>query len=132
MLLDLWKAVRKIMKIQTYNQNFDISQALNDYLQERFDILDKYNLDIIDCQVKFIRDQHHQKGDVYTVEAKVSLPNQEPIFVKEQAEDPHAAVDIVQDKLSRLLVKTKNKKVDKLRKSIKTFKKLKFWRKKDY
>lgn len=120
------------MKIQIYNHNFDISESLNHYIQDRFDSLDKYSLDIFDCQVKLIRDQHHQKGEVYTVEAKISLPNKEPIFVKEDASDPRAAVDNVQEKLSRILVKTKNKRIGKFRKNIQKFKKLKFWKKKDY
>lgn len=120
------------MKIQIYNHNFDISDSLNQYIEEQFASLEKYNLDILNFQVKLIRDQHHQKGEVYTVEVKVTLPNKEPIFVKDDAEDPRAAVDSVQEKLSRILVRTKNKRIDKLRKSIKHFKKLKFWRKKDY
>jgi ribosome-associated translation inhibitor RaiA len=87
---------------------------------------------ITDFQVKLIRDQHHQKGEIYTVEAKVSLANSVPIFVKETDSDARAAVDNVQEKLARLLVKSKGKKFAKLRKSIKKFRSLKFWKKKEY
>jgi|GEM_PF-1168287 len=120
------------MKIQIYHHNFDISPSLNQYIQERFDSLEKYNVDILDCQIKLIRDQHHQKGEVYTVEAKLSLANTQPLFIKEQASDPRATVDMVEDKLARLLVKSKNKKIARLRNNIKKFKSLKFWKKKDY
>jgi ribosomal subunit interface protein len=120
------------MKIKIYNQNFDLTESFEYYLHEKFDALDKYQLDIIDFQVKLIRDQHHKKGEVYTVEAKVSLANTQPIFVKEQDSDARAAVDNVQEKLARLLVKSKDKKFAKLRKNIRKFKSLKFWKKKEY
>jgi len=123
---------QKIMKIQIYNQNFDLTDPFKEYLQNRFDSLDKYQTDVIDCKVKLIRDQHHQKGEVYTIEANLSLPNSEPIFVKESDSDARATVDKIQEKLARLLVKTKNKKFGKLRKNIKNFKSLKFWKKKEY
>jgi len=120
------------MKIQIYNQNFDLTDPFKEYLQTKFDSLDKYQTDILDFQVKLIRDQHHQKGEVYTVEAKLSIPNTETIFVKEEDSDARAAVDKVQEKLARILVKNKNKKIGKLRKNIKKFKSLKFWKKKEY
>ena len=126
------KIQQKIMKIQIYNQNFDLTDPFKEYLQIKFDTLDKYQNDIIDFQVKLIRDQHHQKGDVYTIEAKISMPNTETIFVKEQDSDARAAVDKVQEKLARILVKNKSKKIGKLRKNIKKFKSLKFWKKKEY
>jgi len=117
------------MKIQIYNQNFDLSDPFRQYLQEKFDGLEKYQANIIDFQVKLIRDQHHQKGEVYTIEAKMSLPNTDPIFVKEEASDARMAVDLAQEKLARLLVKNKNMKISRLRKSIRKFKSLKFWKK---
>ncbi|MFA6307651.1 MAG: ribosome-associated translation inhibitor RaiA [Patescibacteria group bacterium] len=120
------------MKIQIYNQNFDLTDPFKEYLQMRFDALDKYQSEILDFQVKLIRDQRHQKGDVYTIEAKLSMPNTETIFVKEEDSDARSAVDKVQEKLARILVKNKNKKIGKLRKSIKKFQSLKFWKKKEY
>jgi putative sigma-54 modulation protein len=120
------------MQIQIYNQNFDLSEPFRQYLQEKFDSLDKYQANILDFQVKLIRDQHHQKGDVYIIEVKLSLPNTEPIFIREEASDARATVDKVQEKLARLLVKNKNKKLGRLRRNIKKFQSLKFWKKKEY
>ena len=120
------------MKIQIHNQNFDLTDPFKQYLQMKLDSLDKYQVNIIDCRVKLIRDQHHQKGDVYRVEAKLSINNSESIFVKEEDSDARAAVDKVQEKLARLLVKSKDQKIGKLRRNIKKFKSLKFWKKKEY
>ena len=119
------------MKIQIYSQNFDLTEPFRQYLQARFDNLDKYQINVLDFQVKLKRDQHHNKGEVYTVEAKLSLADKKSIFVKEEDSDARAAVDKVQEKLARLLVKNKDKRLVKLRKNIKNFKSLKFWRKKD-
>lgn len=120
------------MKIQIYNQNFDLTDSFKQYLQDRFDALDKYQTDILDCQIKLIRDQKHHKGEVYIIEAKLTITNSQPIFVKEEAADARAAVDNIQEKLARLIVKHKDQRIGKLRKSIKRFKSLKFWGKKDY
>ena len=43
------------MKIQIYNQNFDLTEPFRQYLQDRFDVLDKYQANILDFQVKLIR-----------------------------------------------------------------------------
>lgn len=120
------------MKIKIYSQNFDLTDSFREYLQDRFDALDKYQVDILDCQIKLIRDQKHHKGEVYTIEAKLLLPNTEPIFAKEESSDARAAVDNLQEKLARLMVKNKDQRIGKLRKNIKKFKTLKFWGKKDY
>ncbi len=109
-----------------------MSEPFRQYLQEKFNSLDKYQTNILDFQVKLIRDQHHQKGDVYIIEVKLSLPNTESIFIKEEASDARAAVDQAQEKLARLLVKNKNRKLGKLRRNIKKFQSLKFWKKKEY
>ena len=120
------------MKIQIYNQNFDLTDSFKEYLQTRLDTLDKYQLNVLDCQIKLIRDQKHHKGEVYTIEAKLSLPNNEPIFAKEESSDARGAVDNLQEKLARLIVKNKDQRIGKLRRNIKKFKNLKFWGKKDY
>ena len=119
------------MKIQIYSQNFDLTEPFRQYLQARFDNLDKYQVNVLDFQVKLKRDQRHNKGDVYTVEVKLNLADKKSIFVKEEDSDARAAGDNVQEKLARLLVKNKDKRLSKLRRNIKKFKSLKFWKKED-
>ena len=62
----------------------------------------------------------------------LSLANKEPVFAKEESSDARAAVDNLQEKLARLIIKNKDQRIGKLRKNIKRFKNLKFWGKKDY
>lgn len=119
------------MKIQIYNQNFDLTEPFQQYLQARFDILDKYQADILNCQVKLIRDQRHNKGEVYTIEAILSLANKKTLIVKETQADARAAVDIIQDKLGQQIVKQKGKQANRFRKNIKYLRSLKFWHKRE-
>lgn len=117
------------MDIKIYNKNFDLTEAFQTYIQEKFDTLDKYQKDIISFSVDIKRDPHHRKGEIFTVEAHLFLPNKQEIIIKEAHQDARAAIDIVQDKIARQLVKQKNKTTSKLRKNINIFKSLKFWNK---
>ena len=116
------------MKIQIHNQNFDLTDAYKQYLEDKFYSLEKYQENILGFQVTLKRDQKHNKGDVYTVEAVVSLPQKKNIVVKETDNDAHRVIDLVQDKLARQLVKSKKKRFARIRKSSRYFKSLKFWK----
>lgn len=115
------------MKLQIHNQNFDLTDPFKEYLDDKFSTLEKYQEDIISFQVYLSRHTHHKKGEVYTIEAIASMPGQKNIVVKETDSDARRAVDILQDKIARQIVKTKEKKVSRLRKTTRYFKSLKFW-----
>lgn len=117
------------MDIKIYNKNFDLTEAFETYVREKFNALDKYQKDIISFTVEIRRDPHHHKGEIFTVESHLFLPNKQEIIIKEMHQDARAAIDIAQDKIARQLVKQKNKIVSKLRKNIQSFKSLKFWNK---
>lgn len=119
------------MQIKINKQNFDLTEAFNQYLNEKFATLDKYEEDILDFQVALKRDQHHRKGEVYSIEVKIILPQKKSIIIKESDSDARRAVDIVQEKIARQLIKNKDKSISKLRRNVKNFKSLKFWGKKD-
>ena len=119
------------MDIKIYNKNFDLTEPFEKYLKNKFQTLDKYKETILSFSVELSRDQHHQKGEVFTVEARVNLPYKKSILVKESHRDARAAVDKAQEKLIRQLVKFKDKNISQLRKASQKFKALKFWQKKD-
>ena len=91
--------------------------------------MDKYQENILNFQVNINRDAKHQKGEIFSLEAIVTMPNKATLVAKVNHQDARAAVDMAQDNISRQLVKYKDKKISKLRKSTKYFKSLKFWRK---
>jgi putative sigma-54 modulation protein len=113
------------MDIKIYKKNFDLTDPFRQYLQEKFKAIEKYQENIITFSVELARDQHHKKGEVFTVGVQVSLPQKQTIIIKETHQDARAAVDVVQDKLMRQLVKYKEKS----QKIGRRFKSLKFWQK---
>ena len=115
------------MNIQISNHNFDLTDSFRQYIYDKFSYLDKFGESITSFTVILTRDQHHNKGDVYTVEANITMPAKNTISIRETHQDPRAAVDIVQDKVARQLVKFKDKFVSKQKKANKYFKSLKFW-----
>lgn len=115
------------MEIKIYNKNYELTEHFREYLLDKFNSLDKYQEEIISFTVNISRDQRHQKGDVYEIEALLSMPSKQTIVASEEADDPYAAVDGVQDKLARQLVKFKDKFDSKKRNKRKLFKSLKFW-----
>jgi len=117
------------MDIKIHSHNFDLTEPFKEYLQLKFDALEKYQENIFYCKVELSRDQKHQKGEVYTIEAHLGLRNKNVITAKEINADARAAVDLVQDKLARQLIKFKDKYASKDRKRNKYFKSLKFWHK---
>jgi ribosomal subunit interface protein len=119
------------MDIKIYNRNFDLTKPFEQYLRDKFQVLERYQKTILSFSVELSRDQHHQKGEVFTVEARINLPHKKSIMVKEVHQDARAAVDRAQEKLTRQLVKFKDKNISQLRKASQKIKALKFWQKKD-
>jgi putative sigma-54 modulation protein len=115
------------MDIQIYKNNFDLTDPFKEYLENKFKNLEKYNDNITSFKVELNRSQKHNKGDVFTVEAHLQLPQHKTITVKETHIDARAAVDIAQEKLARVLLKVKDKQISKLKRNPKFLKSLKFW-----
>ena len=115
------------MNIKIYNKNFDLTDSFEVYLQDKFSSLDRYQKDISSFEVNLSRDQHHKKGEVFQVEVKIALPNKKQLVLSEMHADPRAAIDILQDKLSRQLLKLKDKNISRWKRAPNSIKSLKFW-----
>lgn len=115
------------MDIKIYNKNFDLTQPLNEYLHEKFGALEKYNMDILGFHVELTRDTHHLKGEVYNIEVHLHLPDKKEITLQEIHDDAYAAIDLLQSKIARQLVKYKAKNTSKWRRASQKMKSLKFW-----
>jgi len=119
------------MNIQIYSKNFDLTDSFRQYLDEKFSALDKYQEHILNFKVELARDQHHNKGEVYTIDVHIQMPNRQAIMVRESHSDARAAVDVAQDKIARQIVKIKDRQVSKDRKQNRLIKSLKFWKRGD-
>jgi len=117
------------MEMQIHNKNFDLTDPFKQYLIEKFQDIKKYKEDITSFKIHLSRDQRHNKGEVFNIEVEVNIPNKN-IVIKETNEDARAAVDIVQDKLARRLLKFKEKGFSKKKKGWKES--IKFWKKEEY
>lgn len=115
------------MNIKIYNKNFDLTDSFEIYLQDKFSSLDKYQEEINSFEVNLSRDQHHKKGEVFQVEVKLALPNKKQLVLSEMHADPRAAIDILQDKLTRQLLKLKDKNISRWKRAANSIKSLKFW-----
>lgn len=115
------------MNIKIYNKNFDLTDSFEIYLRDKFSSLDRYQEEISSFEVNLSRDQHHKKGEVFQVELKVALPNKKQLILSEMHADPRAAIDILQDKLSRQLLKIKDKNISRWKRATNSIKSLKFW-----
>ncbi len=115
------------MNIQIYKNNFDLTQPFEQYLHEKFSTLDRYQNEITDFKVELFRDQRHNKGDVFTVEVHIALPQQKSLMAKESSSDARAAVDLVQENLARQLKKYKDRNISLARRGGRLLKSIKFW-----
>lgn len=97
------------MIVKFYAKNIYLRERLKKYIEDKLNKLSRYqSLDIRLAKVNLTMSQHHRKGDVYTINVKL-VHAQGNIQAEERADDMFAAVDVVQDKLERLIRKEKTK-----------------------
>ena len=93
------------MKIQIQGDKIKVTKAIKDYIEEKLTRLDKYfkNSDDIKCSV-LIR----VKNNLETIE--VSIPTSKfYIRAEESNEDLYASIDLIVDKLERMIRKNKTR-----------------------
>jgi putative sigma-54 modulation protein len=88
------------MTIQLSAKNFELTQPLRDYVDEKVGRLARYDGELGLAHVRISRDQHHKHGEVFTIHVHLSLTNHS-VSAQANAGDPYAATDIVQEKLER-------------------------------
>lgn len=94
------------MQIETHSQQMDVTPALRNYVETRFERLARHFEH--PCQ---IRVQLSVEKPDHRAEATLSLPGK-TLHADAVATDMYAAIDLLTDKLDRLLVKQKEKMVD--------------------
>lgn len=94
------------MRIETYGQQVEVTPALRDYVQSKLQRLQRH----FDqhCEV---RTQLALKKPDHHVVATVNLPGR-TLHADASAPSMYAAIDLLADKLDRLVIKHKEKKQD--------------------
>lgn len=97
------------MQITMTGRGVEITEAIDAYVNKKLNGLEKFFEGIIRANVVLGREtNHHQKGDVFFVEATIAVPGAD-VFSKQTAGDVYAAVDLLHDHLASELKKHKEK-----------------------
>jgi putative sigma-54 modulation protein len=100
------------MFIEVKAQDFELTDAMKSYAEEKFGLLEKYDDQIIEIRCDLRMDSHkHQHGDVYACTGHLFVPGKD-FFVEKQEEDLYKAIDKVKDHLQEMLTDWKEKKRD--------------------
>ena len=100
------------MQITLNGKNIDITNAIRDYVNEKFDRVIKHNGQIMNMKVTLSVTKNPSVKKNCTAEANCFL-NGSVIKVKENAETMYAAIDLLADRLDRQVREIKEKEVKK-------------------
>ena len=94
------------MRIETYGQQLEVTPALQDYVEEKLQRLDRHFDQPIEVRVQLglSKTAHH-------AEATLSVPGK-TAHADAQGQNMYAAIDLLADKLDRLVLKHKEKQQD--------------------
>ena len=94
------------MRIETYGQQIEVTPALRDYVETKLARLARHFEQPIDVRTQLSLDKPEHRA-----EATLSVSGR-TLHADASAIDMYAAIDLLVDKLDRLLVKHKEKLVD--------------------
>ena len=94
------------MQIATHSQQIEVTPALRDYVENRFSRLGRHFEHPCQIRVQLGLDKPQHRA-----EATITLPGR-ALHADASGVDMYAAIDLLADKLDRLLMKQKEKMVD--------------------
>lgn len=115
------------MHIDIKATNMDLTDAIREYVQSKMDALDKF-VDGADTSVHAAVDvglttKHHHNGEVFYAEVNLHTALSD-FYATAEEEDLYAAIDKVQDIVSRELRSSKKKHTDLTRRGARAIKRL--------
>ncbi|HSA06527.1 MAG TPA: ribosome-associated translation inhibitor RaiA [Candidatus Gastranaerophilales bacterium] len=100
------------MQITLNGKNIDVTNALKDYVNEKFDRILKHNGQIMNLKVTLNVNKNPSVKNNNTAEVTCFL-NGSVIKIKEDAETMYAAIDLLSDRLDRQVREIKEKLINK-------------------
>lgn len=100
------------MQANIKSTNFELTQALTEYIEKKLGMLDKYLGEVkpIACDVEVeLMTRHHVKGDIFRAEINLEVPG-ELLRIEKSEPDMYKAIEKVKDHLAQMIVKYKEKK----------------------
>lgn len=113
------------MQINITNQNFELTEAIKNYAEDKFSTVTKYindnnatlNIDIGKTSL------HHKHGNMYEVKANLKYGSRK-LYIENVHQDVYASIDEAKDKLADEIAASGDKDRSLLRKFARKFKKL--------
>ena len=100
------------MNIKIRSTNFDITQAINDYIHKKLSLLEKFlpaNEQTL-CEIEIGRTTlHHKSGDIFRAEVNITQPGRKQVYAVTEESDLYSAIDIVRDEAERVIISQKEK-----------------------
>ncbi|MET1024558.1 ribosome-associated translation inhibitor RaiA [Pseudoxanthomonas sp.] len=97
------------MRIETYGQSMEVTPALRDYVETKLKRLERHFDQPLECRTQL----GFSKPD-YVAEATINFSGR-TLHADAGAETMYAAIDMLADKLDRLVLKHKRKQIDRQR-----------------
>jgi ribosomal subunit interface protein len=100
------------MNIKIRSVNFDLTPAINDYVNKKISSLGKFitNQNEVLCDVEIGRTtQHHKSGEIFRAEINMDIPGRNQVYAVAEAIDIYSAIDVVRDEAEREIVSKKNR-----------------------
>jgi putative sigma-54 modulation protein len=102
------------MNIQITGKDFELTESLENFVNEKVNKLSKYDSRINKVSVVLSADDgHHKRGDIYSAEVIIDRAGKD-VIVKENQDEMHAAIDTAVEKAKYALEKDKSKQTKKL------------------
>ncbi len=101
-----------MMRIETYGHEIDVTPALREYVETKLQRLERHF-----DQPFEVRAQLGTRKPDYLAEANIAVAGR-TLHADASAENMYAAIDVLADKLDRLLIKHKQKKTSVQRQSV--------------
>jgi len=100
------------MKIIIEAKNLELTQGLKDFIENKFQSLEKHLIADAEVFVEIEKEtMHHHKGKIFFAKAQVELPGKMLIARSEQ-DDMYKAIIGAKDELKAEIEKRKTKKID--------------------
>ena len=90
------------MNLNIVGKQFELTEAIKNYVENAFETLEKYNLDIISGRCVISADEKQGKKG-FVVDFSLNLAHQDTIVVRQKDKDLYAAVDLIVERASQVL-----------------------------
>lgn len=95
------------MRIEIHGHEIEVTPALRDYVESKFERLARHFDQPFEVRTQLRLDKPH-----HCAEAQINLAGSQVLHADASGPDMYAAIDLLADKLDRLLLKHKQKTVD--------------------